>query len=98
MSDNENVSTPTTKMVKHFFANGHRDRWFISYNERLAQFDRWITGLLTRTYSQGAADERERIIDLLEAEMCAAYGEDCTDNPACYARNRMIALIRGENE
>lgn len=46
----------------------------------------------------GAELERERIIALLETEMCEAYGENCDDNPHCTARNRVIALIKGENK
>ena len=46
----------------------------------------------------GRRYERERIIALLEANICNAYGEDCSDNPNCSARNSLIALIKGEEE
>lgn len=52
--------------------------------------------VLDSTYLNGMFTERERIISLLETEMCEAYGENCDDNPHCTARNRVIALIKGE--
>lgn len=47
------------------------------------------------TYEQGVADERERIIDILKAQMCAAYGEDCTRNPNCTSKRTILHLIDG---
>jgi hypothetical protein len=44
----------------------------------------------------GRAFERDRIIALLETEMCKAYGENCADNPNCMSRIAILALIKGE--
>ena len=51
-----------------------------------------------QAFQAGVVAERERIIALLETEMCEAYGENCENNPHCTARNRVIALIKGENK
>ena len=52
-------------------------------------------GTLKRSMAEAAGAERERIVALLESEMCAAYGEDCTTNPDCTSKHAILRLIDG---
>lgn len=47
----------------------------------------------THDYEQGIKDEQERIVKLLEADICPDWSVSCCDG-ACSAYKDAIALIR----
>lgn len=60
--------------------------------------DFWQTiGDFVAAEMRGAELERERIIKLLEADICPNATWDCCDR-ACWAYKDAVALIKGENK
>lgn len=82
--------TPKTWQVRDAYTRGVKSRW-TSEDKAHFKFTKWLLKEQRRSRKIGKAQERNRIIALLEEHRAVGYEQEMT-------HDKLIALIKGENE